>query len=61
VNGTTVNGIIDADQLVGFYGDGTNVNGFLASPVPEPAPLGLVILGAALLGGVCFSTKSASA
>jgi hypothetical protein len=60
VNGTTVNGINDADQLVGFYGDGTNVNGFLANPtaVPEPAPLGLMILGAALLGAVGVARRS---
>jgi len=48
VTGTTVNGINDKGQLVGFYSDGTNVNGFLANPVPEPASLG--VCGAGLLG-----------
>ncbi len=41
VTGTTVNGINDAGQLVGFYSDGTNVNGFLATAAPEPASIGL--------------------
>src|SRR5580658_737566 len=43
VNGTTVNGINNAGDLVGFYSDGTNVNGFLATPAatPEPAMIGL--------------------
>ena len=45
VTGTTINGINDLGQLVGFYSDGTNVNGFLAS-VPEPGSLGLMGLGA---------------
>jgi len=43
VTGTTVNGINDLGQLVGFYSDGTHVNGFLATPVPEPATLGLLL------------------
>ncbi len=50
VNGTTVNGINDMGQLVGFYSDGTNVNGFLATATPEPASLGLVGLSALGLG-----------
>jgi hypothetical protein len=47
VTGTTINGINDKDQLVGFYSDGTNVDGMLATPVPEPASLYLIALGAA--------------
>ena len=49
VTGTTINGVNDKGQLVGFYSDGTNVDGFLATPAPEPASLGLVSLGAALV------------
>lgn len=61
VTGTTVNGLNDNGQLVGFYSDGTNVNGFIANPVtvPEPASLGLMLLGAAFLA-VCSLTKSRS-
>lgn len=51
VTGTTVNGINDLGQLVGFYSDGTNVNGFLATPIPEPASFGLMF-AAALAWGV---------
>lgn len=51
IQNTVVNGINDANDLVGFYSDGTNVNGFLATPVPEPASLGLIGLGAIALGG----------
>jgi hypothetical protein len=32
VTGTTINGINDAGDLVGFYSDGTKVHGFLAQP-----------------------------
>jgi hypothetical protein len=32
VNGTTINGINDQEDLVGFYSDGTKVHGFLAVP-----------------------------
>jgi hypothetical protein len=49
VTGTTINGINDKGQLVGFFSDGANVNGFLATAVPEPGSLGLFAIGAALL------------
>ena len=49
VNGTTVNGINDAGDLVGFYSDGTHVNGFLAVPAPEPSTLGLIVLPSMLV------------
>ncbi len=58
VNGTTINGINDLGQLVGFYSDGTHVNGLLATPVPEPSSLILIGGGAALLFGV-FRRKRA--
>lgn len=51
VNGTTINGINNAGDLVGFYSDGTNVNGFLATPTPEPAMIGLLFLAGALMVG----------
>jgi hypothetical protein len=46
VNGTTVNGINDLGQLVGFYSDGTNVNGMLVTgAVPEPSTWAMILLG----------------
>ncbi len=49
VEGTTVNGINDKGQLVGFYAD--NVNGFLATPVvPEPSTWAMMLIGFAGLG-----------
>jgi hypothetical protein len=51
VTGTTINGINNAGQLVGFYSDGTNVNGFLATvaAIPEPSPVILVVFGLGLV------------
>ena len=49
VTGTTINGINNAGQLVGFYSDGTNVDGFAATPAPEPSPIVLVSAGFGLL------------
>ncbi len=61
VTGTTVNGINDKGQLVGFYSDGTNVNGFLASPVPEPTTLAMGSMGALLaLAGLEEAQKKLS-
>ena len=53
-SGSALNGINDKGQLVGFYSDGANVNGFLATPTPEPASMALAGLGAAL---VLFARK----
>jgi hypothetical protein len=52
VNGTTINGINDKGQVVGFFSDGTNVNGFLATPTPEPRYMSLLAIAllALLLG-----------
>ncbi|MBV9768835.1 MAG: PEP-CTERM sorting domain-containing protein [Bryobacterales bacterium] len=49
VTGTTINGINNANDLVGFYSDGTNVDGFLATPTPEPATFGLLLIGGGLM------------
>jgi hypothetical protein len=45
VTGTTINGVNDLGQLVGFYSDGTNVDGFLATATPEPGSLGIMSTG----------------
>ncbi len=52
VSGTFINGINDAGDLVGFYSDGTHVNGMLSTPTPEPASLGFMLLGGILALGV---------
>jgi hypothetical protein len=49
VNGTAIAGINDSGIVVGFYSDGANVNGFLATTVPEPACWGFMSLGIAAL------------
>ena len=52
VTGTTVNGINDLGQLVGFYSDGTNVDGFLATlPTPEAPTWILLATGTLGLAG----------
>jgi hypothetical protein len=57
VTGTTVNGINDLGDLVGFYSDGIvdgvdGVNGFLATPTPEPASFFPILLAGALATGL---------
>jgi len=58
INGTTINGVNDLGQLVGFYSDGTNVDGFLATPVPEPAAVGLI--GAGLIACIWMRKRRGS-
>jgi hypothetical protein len=51
VTGTTINGINDQGNLVGFYSNGTQVIGLLATPVTStPEPGSLALLASALFG-----------
>lgn len=52
VTGTIINGVNDRGQVVGFYSDGTNVNGFLATPAPEPSSLGFAGAGMLICGWI---------
>lgn len=45
VTGTTINGVNDQGQIVGFYSDGNNVDGFMATPVPEPTSFACMAAG----------------
>jgi hypothetical protein len=61
VTGTAINGVNDLGQLVGFYSDGNNVDGFLASPTPEPASLGYVAAGLLLCARIYRRRRTAHA
>lgn len=60
VSGTFINGVNDNGDLVGFYSDGTHVNGMVSTPTPEPASAGLVLLGSALALGAGLRRKRRS-
>jgi PEP-CTERM motif len=48
---TTINGINDLNQLVGFYVNGNDSTiGLLANPVPEPSTWAMILLGFLGLG-----------
>jgi PEP-CTERM motif len=67
VDGTTVNGLNDNGDLVGFYSDGTNVDGMFVQiapersvgtqSVPEPSTWVMMLLGFAGLGFVGHRTS----
>jgi PEP-CTERM motif len=50
VNGTTINGINDQGDLVGFYSNGTQVIGLIATP--EPTSMALLASGLLGLGAI---------
>jgi len=53
ISGTTLNGINDQGDLVGFYADASgNVDGLLVTPTPEPTSVGLFTAACMLLCAV---------
>ncbi len=59
---TSPMGINDAGQIVGSYiGSDFHVHGFLATPVPEPGSLGLLVLGVLALVACCPVVKASRA
>ncbi len=58
---TTINGINDAGEIVGFYTDAAgNTDGFLATPVPEPGSFALIGSGLLALGLVRLGQRPPS-
>jgi hypothetical protein len=52
--GTTLNGINNAGDVVGFFFDGTNTDGLIGAPVPEPATWVMILTAFAGLGWLGF-------
>jgi hypothetical protein len=44
-------GMNNAGQVVGYFTDLTGIHGFIATPTPEPATWGMMLVGFGLLGG----------
>ena len=52
---TTLNGLNDAGEVVGFFVDGAgNTDGLLGTPVPEPGTWAMILAGFAGLGWLGF-------
>jgi len=50
--GTTCAYGISGNNVVGFYNNGSGAQGFLATPVPEPSLLELMLVGSAAFLGI---------